>query len=76
MNTTTDIEITLEGINSRLDGRGTDQQTRKQYWKPPKLKRKNKKEFLKNENSLSDILDNIVERNPEEEKFLCIGSNN
>ena len=46
MNTTTDIENTLEGINSRLDGRGADQQTRKQCWKPPKLKRK-KKNFKK-----------------------------
>ena len=45
MNTTTDVEITLEGISSRLDGRGTDQQTRKQYWKPPKLKRKIKRIF-------------------------------
>ena len=30
MNTTTDIENTLEGINSRVNGRGTDQQTGKQ----------------------------------------------
>ena len=75
MNTTTDIENTLEGINSRVNGRGTDQQTGKQQWKAPKLKRK-RMNFLKNENSLRDILDNTVERNPEEEKVLCIGRNN
>ena len=37
---------------------------------------KKKNEFFKNETSLRDILDNTVERNPEEEKVLCIGRNN
>ena len=31
----------------------------KEYWKPPKLKRKKKKKILKNEGRLRDLSDNI-----------------